>query len=89
MPRAAYVTIKKDKNNPRKGIIILETPYNTEFVKALKERSHSRDWNGEFWTVDISEKNLVVNLIKNYYRDVPAYLIEGAVVTNIHSGEVC
>lgn len=89
MPRAAYATVKKDKNNPRKGIIILETPFNAEFVKTLKERSNTKQWNGECWAVDIAEKNLVVNLIKNYYRDVPAYLIEGAVVTNIHTGEVC
>lgn len=89
MPRAAYATVKKDKNNPRKGIIILETPFNAEFVKALREKSKSWSWNGVYWAVDISEKNMAVNLIKTYYRDIPAYLIEGAVATNIHSGEVC
>lgn len=89
MPRAAYVTVKKDKNNPQEGIIILETPYNAEFVKELKARSISRSWNGECWTVDACEKSMVVNLIKVFYKDIPAYLIEGAVTTNIHTGEVC
>lgn len=84
MPRAVYATVKKER-----GIIILETPFNAEFVKELNRRSTSRYWNGEYWTVRIEEKNLVVNLIKTYYRDVPAYLIEGAVTTDIHSGEVC
>ena len=84
MPRAAYATVKKER-----GIIILETPFNAEFVMDLKEESKSRSWNGEFWTVDIAEKNLVVNLIKTYYWNIPAYLIEGAVTTNIHTGEVC
>lgn len=84
MPRAAYATVKKER-----GIIILETPFNAEFVKELKAKSKSRCWNGECWAVDIAEKNLVVNLIKDYYKDVPAYLIEGAVTTDIHTGEVC
>lgn len=84
MPRAAYATVKKER-----GIIILETPYNAEFVNELNRRSTSRYWNGEYWTVRVDEKNLVVNLIKTYYKDIPAYLIEGAVTTNIHTGEVC
>lgn len=84
MPRAVYATVKKEK-----GLVIIEAPYSDGFKENIKSRTKTWEWNGKYWTVDISEKSLIISLIKVHYRDCPAFIIEGAVATDIHTGEIC
>jgi hypothetical protein len=88
MPQAAYITIKKDPENKSQGKVVIETPFNEAFKEELKDRCKTAAWSGEAWTVDISERRIAENLVKEYYRNCPAYLVEGAVTTNLHTGEV-
>lgn len=81
MAKAAYVTVRGDK-------LIVETPYDEDFVRQLKEASTSRRWDpdAKVWEVGLAEKPVVEKLVKRHFGR-RAYLIEGAAVTNLHTGE--
>ncbi len=80
---AAYITIKKER-------VIVETPYNEAFINDLKEKCFTRKWDAgnKCWTVNISEKHIVIELVKRYFDNIRAYLVEGVVTSNLHTGEV-
>ena len=83
MREAAYLTITKI------GVVI-ETPYREGFVQAIKARTTTRKWDGEkrAWIVGLPEHGAVCELVKAHYKDMSVYLVEGAIVTELHSGEV-
>lgn len=80
MAKGAYVTVKGD-------MLIIETPYDEEFVSQLKEQTTTRKWDGHarVWSAAVKEKATVLNLVKRHFYK--AYLIEGAIVCDLHTGE--
>jgi len=78
----AYVTVKDQK-------CIIESSYSERFVEDLKRLvpSIDRSWDPEqkTWTVNIKHLPTVKSLVNSCYGK--AYLIEGAVTTNLKTGE--
>ncbi|MFZ3171942.1 MAG: hypothetical protein WA118_08185 [Carboxydocellales bacterium] len=82
-----YVTVK-----PNRRQVIVETPYNADFIGMLKVKVYwqKRSWDNEAkaWTVSDEYRQTVINMVKEYFPNTPAYLLEGAVTKNLHTGEV-
>jgi hypothetical protein len=81
---AVYVTVKSK-------IILVETkPFKEKFVDQLKSKCPGRKWDPSErrWEVPKHHQHTVIQLVKEHYLDTKSYLIEGAVVTDIHTGEV-
>jgi len=49
--------------------VYVRTPHDQEFVKALKSKSKTREWDpiNKLWIVDISELDLVRSLVKQFF----------------------
>jgi hypothetical protein len=84
--KAVYVTVK-----PARKQIHVETPFNMRFIDQLKKRipPNNREWDEEarIWKINDLYERTIRNMIREYYPDTPAYLLEGAVTTNLHTGE--
>lgn len=86
--KAAYVTVK-----PNRKVVIVETPYNKDFVAELKvvipqqHRSYDDQDGNKRWTVADVYRSRVEALVKKHYSDIPAFIIEGAITVNLHTGE--
>ncbi|MDQ7790048.1 MAG: hypothetical protein RDU41_08350 [Clostridia bacterium] len=80
MARAAYVTVRTD-------VVVLETPFSESFVTELKEKTTTRKWDPDLkiWTVDLSEKRAAIAIVRKHFGR--AYLLEGAVTTDLRTGE--
>jgi hypothetical protein len=68
--------------------VYVRTPYDQEFVKALKSKSKTREWDpiNKLWIVDISELDLVRNLVKQYFSK-PKQLYRSFVGFDLLEGE--
>jgi hypothetical protein len=55
--------------------VYVRAPYDRSFVEALKSRSKTREWNpiAKAWVVDISELDLVRDLVKQHFSPMQLY----------------
>ena len=68
--------------------VYVRTPYDQEFVKALKSKTKTREWDpiNKLWIVDISELDLVRDLVKQYFSK-PKQLYRSFVGFDLLEGE--
>ncbi len=81
MDKCAYITVTK------KGVIV-EAPYNQQAVEEIKSIPHTeRQWYPEDkkWIVQPGYLDFVKTLVKKHYSR--CQLVEGAIVTDLHTGE--
>lgn len=73
----------------RKGWPDLECAYNGPFIEELKSKIHHRDRKYDpetkIWTFHPSHLHTVKELAKEHFE--VCWLVEGAIVTNLHTGE--
>ena len=82
MSSQAYVTVKSER-------CIIESSYSERFVYDLKRLipSIDRSWDPDMkrWEVDARHLSTVRSIVKSCYKK--ATLIEGAITTNLKTGE--
>ena len=57
------------------GRVYVRAPYDRSFIEALKSKSKTREWNpiAKAWVVDISELDLVRDLVKQHFSPMQLY----------------